>query len=204
MNDKYEWITALWEFAEWERQNIMSLRDRRDLYRMCKTLIISDVFSVFMYAHVHLFIYLFFLSHAVRTTHNPAWAVLMYKTLAKREEKKQNKTLIYSFVSDSSTKSKLKGKIRIEQGAGKKKNKKKTWVRQPAPQGRRDLWFVHVLWIQSTGRINGCQSLVVHITSCTNTYMPTRDTCSLPIDLIWGQHLFHNVSCEWSNQCPLN
>ena len=66
------------------------------------------------------------------------------------------KTLIYSFVSGFSNTNKLKGKIRIEQGRGKRK--KKTCVGLAAPQGRRDLWFVHVLWILNTGRNSGCQS----------------------------------------------
>lgn len=146
------------------------------------------------------FFFCFFLSHAVLTMHNPAWAVLMYKTLAKREGKKKPTDLFFCVWLLYQKQIKRKNKDRT----GNEKKTKQTWVRQPAPQGRRDLWFVHVLWIQSTGRINGCQSLVVHITSCTNTYMPARDTYSLPIDLTWSQHPFHNVSCKWSNQCPIN
>lgn len=63
--------------------------------------------------------YMCILSQAVLIMHNPAWAVLMFKTLAKRE-KKTTTALIYSFVSASPNKNKLKGKIRIEQGREKK------------------------------------------------------------------------------------
>lgn len=57
------------------------------------------------------------LSQTVLIMHNTAWAVLMFKTVAKREEKKI--PLIYSFVSESSNKNKLPRKIRIEWGGQK-------------------------------------------------------------------------------------
>ncbi len=95
-----------------------------------KLLSYQDVFK-----HMHVCI----LSQAVLIMHNPAWAVLMFKTLARGRGKKTQNTLIYSFVSESSNKNKLKEEIRIEQG------RKKTCVALLAPQGKIDLWFVHVL-----------------------------------------------------------
>lgn len=82
------------------------------------------------------------LSQAVLIMHNLSVGTLK-KTLAKRNGGGEGKKKIYSFVSDSSTKNKLKEKkkIRMEE----KRRRKKTCVGHAAPQAERDLRFVHVL-----------------------------------------------------------
>lgn len=73
---------------------------------------------------------MYILSQAVLIMHSRAWAVLMFKTVAKRGEK--NKTLIYSFVSESPTKNNLKGKKRYKTG----KEKKLHWTTSTSGQER--------------------------------------------------------------------
>lgn len=90
--------------------------DIPDLHCQCKIIIISRCFGI--YADVRLFFVSSCSHHA-----QPQRGHAKKKTLAKRNGGGREKKMIYSFVSDSSTKNKLKGKkIRMEEKRRRKKN----------------------------------------------------------------------------------
>lgn len=118
MNDKYGWITVFWGPAEWEQYNGSKIKcpcDIPDLHRQCKIIIISRCFGI--YADVCLFFVSSCSHHA-----QPQRGHAKKKNTSHEEWRGEGKKMIYSFVSDSSTKNKLKGKKNKD---GRKEEEKK-------------------------------------------------------------------------------
>lgn len=121
MNDKYGWITAFWGPAEWEQRNIMALKlNIRVMYLIytasAKLLSYQDVLEYMQMCDCSL-------SQAVLIMHNLSVGTLKKNTSQEEWRGGEGKKMIYSFVSDSSTKNKLKGKkIRMEEKRRRKKN----------------------------------------------------------------------------------
>lgn len=156
--------------------------------------------DVFKCEHMWIF------SQTVLIMHNTAWAVLMFKTLAKREERKKSTNLFFCVwilqQKQIAKKNKARmGRARIQNRRAKEicglcmcfEYKAQAAVMAVRVQGGRHTAHIHI------------QYVVIRILWCIHTHMPWRDTCSLPrmYDLrIRGQHPSHHASCEVKQSVP--